>query len=306
MTTDVYTVTRIALPIVVIPALPPLFWAGNFVLGRAVRADIAPLALSFWRWVLALAILLPFAWPALRRDWPIIRQHSGILALLGVLGVANYNSLVYIGLQQTSATNAVLMVSTTPVLIVLTSFILLGQWVNRWQVLGIITSLLGVACIVLKGQWASLLTLSLNPGDVWVLSAGISWALYSVCLIRWRPAGLAMLSFLTSTVMVGVLVILPFYLWELSVKGGFALTPVTLGSIVYVALLPSIAAYIFWNRAVAELGANRCGQYLHLMPAFGTLLSWLLLDERMYAFHWLGIGLIALGIYFTTALGRRA
>ncbi|HXH02610.1 MAG TPA: DMT family transporter [Candidatus Competibacteraceae bacterium] len=285
---------------------PPLFWAGNFVLGRAVRADIPPFALSFWRWTVALIILLPFVLPHMRAQRTLLRAHFGRLLVLSVLGVASYNTLAYIGLQQTTATNAVLMVSTTPVLIVGVSFLLLRQTIHLWQGLGILVSLAGVAAIVLKGDLTSLLQQQLNPGDFWIFAAGVSWAGYSVLLVKWRPTGLHPLSFLGFTIAFGVLAILPLYLWDWLIRGhGFIPGPVTLGSIGYVAVFPSVLAYIFWNRAVTELGANRCGQFLHLMPAFGTVLSWLLLGERLYAYHWLGIGLIAAGIYLATMLGRR-
>jgi drug/metabolite transporter (DMT)-like permease len=137
-----------------------------------------------------------------------------------------------------------------------------------------------------------------------VLAAVLSWALYSVCL-RWRPAQIEPLVLLTATIAVGVVLLLPLYLWDLSRAGGFAVNATSLGAIGYVAVFPSVLAYIFWNRAVAELGANRTGQFMHLMPVFGTLLATLLLGERMRGFHLAGIGLIAAGIWLATVRVRQ-
>jgi len=276
-------------------SLASLFWSGNFVLGRALHETIPPIALSFWRWTVALLILLPFVFRALPAQAATIRHHWPILSLLGVLGVTNFNTFVYLGLQTTTATNAVLLVSTTPVMIVALSFLLLGQTVQLLQKIGILLSLVGVAVIVSAGDLASLASIALHPGDLWVMAAVASWALYSVCL-RWRPQALDPLVFLAATMMTGLVPLLPLYLWDLEQGGGFTLDLVAIGAIGYVALFPSVLAYIAWNRGVAELGANRTGQFLHLMPVFGTLLSIALLDERLQGFHLAGIGLIALGI----------
>lgn len=285
--------------------LTTLFWSGNFILGRAVRTVMPPLALSFWRWAVALLILAPFAWSGLRRQWPLLLGHWRSLTLLSILGVVNFNTLVYTGLQSTTALNAVMMVSTTPVFIVALSFLLLRQKVSRRQLVGIAVSLLGVVVIVTQGQPGVLLAQHLNPGDLWVLAAVVSWALYSVCL-KWRPAELHSLTFMTATVGIGLIFLLSLYGWDFVSRGSrFEANAVTLGAILYVALFASVLAYIFWNRAVAELGANRAGHFMHLMPAFGAVLSLLLLDERLYAFHVVGVALIAAGIYLATARRER-
>lgn len=276
-------------------SLAPLFWSGNFVLGRALHDVIPPIALSFWRWTVALLILLPFVLRALRGQADIIRRHWAILSLLGVLGVANFNTFVYLGLQTTTATNAVLLVSTTPVMIVVLSFLLLGQVVERAQKVGVLLSLVGVAVIVSAGDPASLASVALNTGDLWVMAAVASWALYSVCL-RWRPPGLDPLVFLAATMVTGLVPLLPLYLWDLEGGSRFTLDMAAIGAIGYVALFPSVLAYIFWNRGVEEFGANRTGQFLHLMPVFGTLLSTALLGEQLRFFHLAGIGLVASGI----------
>lgn len=285
-------------------ALPPLFWAGNFVLGRALHADIPPLALSFWRWALALLILLPFAYRGLRLQAELARRHWGWLSVLALLGVTSYNTFAYLGLQTTTATNGVLLASTTPVWIVLLSWLLLGQGVGVLQGLGLLLSLVGVLAIVSEGDAANLVAIRPNPGDLWILAASLDWALYSVCL-RWRPAGLDPLVFLTVTVALGCVPLAGLYAWELALGRGFVATPTNLAALAYVALFPSVLAYVIWNRSVARLGANRTGQYIHLMPLFGALLAIALLGERPGWFHGAGVVLIAGGIWLAAYGGRR-
>jgi drug/metabolite transporter (DMT)-like permease len=144
----------------------------------------------------------------------------------------------------------------------------------------------------------------MNRGDIWIMGAVLSWALYSVCL-RWRPPDLHPLEFLTVTICIGVFILAPLYSWDLRHSAAVQINAVTLSSIAYVAIFPSILAYVFWNRAVTELGANRAGQFLHLMPAFGTIESTLFLSEPLHTFHAVGISLILFGIYLTTRQYRR-
>ena len=279
--------------------LPPLFWAGNTVLGRAVSTDIPPIALSFWRWLLALLILLPFTWQTLRGTAPLLRRHWPILTILAVLGVTNFNTLLYIGLTATSATNAVLLGSATPLMILALSRVLFGQRVGRDQGIGMALSLAGVLLILIEGEPGRLATLRLNQGDLWVLAAGLDWALYSV-LLRRRPAALGALPFLTITVALGTLPLAGLYAWDLARGHRFAIDAANLAALGYVALFPSVLAYVIWNRAVHELGANRTGQYMHLMPVAGALLAVLLLGEQAHWYHALGFLAIGVGLWLAS------
>jgi drug/metabolite transporter (DMT)-like permease len=285
--------------------LPPLFWSGNFVLARALHASLPPVALSFWRWALALAILLPFGLRACVRQRALIARHWRLLAALALLGVTGYNTALYFGLQDTTASQAVLLSSATPVLIVVLSFVLLGVRLRRLALGGLGLSLAGVWLIISGGEPMTLLAASIGVGDAWVLLTTLDWALYSV-LLRLRPAELDPLALLTTTVAMGLPPIAALYAWELSTGVGFAPSPANLGTIAYVALFPSVLAYVIWNRAVAELGANRTGQYMHLLPVFGTVLGVLVLGETLAWFHWVGAAAIAGGIVMSAQREVRA
>jgi drug/metabolite transporter (DMT)-like permease len=283
------------LPVWLLPLLPPLFWAGNFVLARALHTEMPPVALSFWRWAFALALLLPFGGRALWQQRASWLPHWRLLTLLALLGVSTYNTLLYVGLRATTATNAVLLSSACPVFIVALSFLLLRERLRVAALFGLGVSLAGVALIVSAGEPARLGALALGTGDALVLLTALVWAMYSV-LLRLRPAGLDPLGFLTLLVAIGLIPLVPLYAWELSTGAGFSPSMAKLAAIGYVALFPSVLAYVLWNRAIAELGANRTGQYIHLLPVFGTALGVLVLGERLAWFHAAGAGLIGIGI----------
>lgn len=278
--------------------LATLFWSGNFVLGRAVRAEVPPIGLAFWRWAAGSILIIGFAWPHLKRDWPLILRHWKLVLLLALLGVTMFNTLVYTGLQFTTAINALLMQSTMPVLIVLMSYLLFRETVTPLQIIGILLSLVGVLAIVGQGDVGVLLGLSLNIGDLLVFIAVAGYAAYSA-LLRRRPP-LHPLSLIAATFIAGSVALLPFYLWEHASGRTVSLDGVTLLTIAYVAIFPSILAYLCFNRGVELAGANRAGLFIHLMPVFGSIMAILFLGERFQWFHGFGILLILLGIVLAT------
>jgi drug/metabolite transporter (DMT)-like permease len=279
--------------------LTALFWAGNFVLGRAMKGSIPPISLAFWRWALAFLVLLPFSFTHIRVQWPLLRQNIGLLTVYGLLGVSCFNTFVYIGLHSTTATNALLLNSVIPILIVLLSRFLDATPISRRQALGIVISLSGVLAIICRGNPDVILTLQFNRGDIWILLAVICWAFYTF-LLRQRPAGLHPLSFLTTLIAIGLLPLSVLYAWEFSQGARFALDPANVASILYVALFPSVLAFIFWNQAVREVGPGRAGLFLYLMPVFGAILSAVFLGETIRSFHLVGMALIFIGIHLTT------
>jgi drug/metabolite transporter (DMT)-like permease len=275
-------------------AFTALCWSGNFIVGRAVHMSVPPVALAFWRWSGAFLLVIGFALPHLRRDWPRLMRHWRRLLVLSALGVAAFNTGVYLGLQTTTALNALLLQSAMPVLILLASFALFRERTGPVQLGGVALSLAGVAVIVGQGAPAAPAGLALNPGDAWVLAAVAAYAVYSA-LLRRRP-DVHPLSFLAATFALGSLMLLPFHLAEHLGGRPAALDAPTLLAIGYVALFPSVLAYACWNRGVELIGANRAGPFVHLMPAFGSVLAVLLLGEAFRLFHALGIALIGAGI----------
>jgi drug/metabolite transporter (DMT)-like permease len=287
----------------VLMLLPILFWAGNAIIGRASVGEIPPFALSFWRWVVALVILLPFGLPRVMAQRARIRRRLGLLVVLAVTSVAAYNTLLYLALQTTSAINAILLAAAMPIMIVVLSWLWLGEAIGWKRGVGVLVSLAGVLAVVARGDMAVLAALQLQTGDAWMLMAVLSWAVYSV-LLRRHPAGLDPVALLTVLVALGVPCILPFYLWELSQGQVWQPTAETLAIIAYVGIFPSVLAYYFWNEGVAALGANTAGQYTYLMPVFTAILAVIFLDESFRWFHAAGLGLIFFGIWLATPRPR--
>lgn len=275
--------------------LTTLFWAGNFNVGRAIAGEVPPLGLSFWRWLLAFAILLPFAYQAMKQQWGLMRQHLPLVLLLSLLGVSAFNSFVYLGLQTTTATNGVLMQSICPVLIILLSTLLFGDKATGQQWLGVLVSLAGAAVILVRGDIAVLLTLDFVRGDMWVLSAVISWSIYTV-LLRKLPPALKGMPILGYSMLFGLLFILPFYLMETWSGRPMPLSVTSVSGVAYVAIFASLLAFLFWNNAAGRLGANRTGQFIHLIPAFGLSIATWILGEQLKGYHYLGIILVACGL----------
>ena len=282
-------------------SLTVLFWSGNWVIGRAFVSDgqIPPIALAWWRWTIAVAIMLPFALPQIRRHWALIWRHRNILFLFAMLGMGFHNLLTYVGLQFTTATNGVMLNSATPVLIILIGVTFFRQRVTAMQLLGVAISIAGVLAILSKGHPETLLTFQVNRGDLIVLASMLLWALYTLTL-KWRPVGIPGLAFLAVCGAIGLLAMTPAYLWEMSSGKSIQWSWGAVAVILYLGLFPSVIGYVFWNRAVQEVGANVAGLFMHLMPVFGSVLAWLFLDERLRWFHLLGIGFIFAGIYLTT------
>ena len=282
--------------------LANLFWAGNWIVSRAFRGELPPVALSFWRWMVALLCLLTISLPHVRRDWPQLRAAWRWLLFFGALGTGGYNLLVYGGLQHTTAVNGTLLNSFIPIMIVLISWALLGRRLHGRETAGILISLCGVVAIVAHGELQRLRDLELNVGDIWILASVLTWSAYTLLLSRRPPVH--PLAFLTAISVTGLICLFPFYVWEMAQGRHVIPTPGAIGAIVYTGVFPAFFGYILWNRGVAEVGPARAGLFMHLVPAFAIVLSIILLDERPASYHAVGIGLILAGIWLTTRPAR--
>ncbi len=279
-----------------------LFWAGNAIVGRAARDLVPPIALSFWRWALALLLLLPIAWPYLKRDREKLLKHWKSVLLLGGLGVGSFNSLLYSSLQHTTAINALLIQASQPALILALGALAFHDPTTRAQIGGVLLSVAGALTIVSAGDPHILLNLRLNIGDALVAIAAMMWAFYSV-LLRKRP-DVHPLSFLAASIIAGVSVIFPFYIAEIWAGQRIVAAPESWAAIAYVAVFPSLISYLLFNRGVELIGSARAGQFLNLMPAMGAIMSIVILGESFHAFHAVGIFLIGAGIGLATWKGR--
>jgi drug/metabolite transporter (DMT)-like permease len=259
---------------------------------------LPPVALSFWRWVVAVLCLLPLALPHVRRDWPQLRAAWPWLLLFGALGTGGYNVLVYGGLQYTTAINGMLLNSFVPIMIVLISWLMLGKRLHGREAAGIVVSFVGVLSIVAHGEAQRLRELTLNIGDFWILASVLAWSAYTLLLSKRPPVH--PLAFLAAISVTGLIFLFPFYAWEMAQGRHLIATPGSIAGIVYTGVGPAVLGYILWNRGVAEVGAARAGLFMHLVPAFGIVLSMIFLDEEPALYHAIGNGLIFAGIGLNT------
>jgi len=227
------------------------------------------------------------------------------MVTLSLLGISGYNSFVYLGLQTTTATNALLINSSVPIMIILLAAGILKHKISLFQIIGIGLSTLGVIFLILQGDFTKISSMSFNPGDIWIVIAGLSWALYSV-LMKYKPKELRALEFLSAIVFLGSIVLLGIYLYSgYGFSSGITVVSNNYWVILYLVIFPSILSYIFWHKGIDEIGADKTGQFTHLMPIFGSILAFIFLNETLELFHFMGMALIGFGIYLSLFLKKK-
>ena len=282
-------------------SLTSLFWAGNIVLARHVAGHVPPLTLSCIRWIGTFFILLPFAWPHLKRDWPVLRAHLPMMLFLSLVGFAYNNAISYWALQYTEALNALLIQSAGPLFVALWSLALFGIRLTGAQLAGITISLAGVLTIILRGDWSALASISFNRGDLMFASSLVSFGLYSALIPR-RPVTHA-LSLISFTTCCGALMLVPFAIWEFSTGATLKFDLVSMATLGYAVIFPSTLAYLFFNRGLALIGPNRAAPFFHLVPVFGSAMAILLLGEQLRLFHLAGYALVLAGVVIASRRG---
>ena len=277
--------------------VPPLMWASNAIVGRMAAGTIPPLTLNFLRWVVALAVLLPFIFAQLKVDWSLGRQHWKLFAATGFLSTTCYNALQYLALITSSPINIALITAAGPIFTLLVGRAFFSAHIGRAAALGAVLSILGVAWVLLRGEIQNLTHVAFVSGDLFMLFAIGLWSVYT-WLLRERPRAMSGYSVLALQMIWGLAFAVPMVLAEV-LWGGYP--PVqwdahALGMVVYVALGPALLAYICWQRAVALTGSQLPMFFLNLTPVFAAILAVLLLGEFPKSYHYIGLALIVLGI----------
>lgn len=277
-------------------------WAGNIVLGRAVRAEIPPFGMAFWRWAIACAVASPFLLPAVIRNAAVMRREWRLIAGLALLGMTLFHTLLYLAVHTTTAINATLILSISPLLIPVASQLILGRAQSWRELVGAALSGVGVVIIVARGDPEVLAQLAFTRGDLMMLGATAAWTLYSVILKR-KPADLEPGALLGACMALAAVLLLPLYLWESAQGRVVPWTPSSLAVFAYLALGPSLLAYYCYNRGVADVGPVQAGFSINLIPVFATLLALVFLKEQLHWFHGVGILLIGGGAWWAATQG---
>ncbi len=282
-----------------------LIWSVNWVLGRAVRDDIPPVALTFGRWAISAICLAPLAIPRLKGKKAVLKRHAWLIAALGFLGVGFFQAVVYTGLRYTGTINAVLVNSVAPMFIIAIAWIIDGDRVSPRQLLGMAISFCGIVIIITRGEAKQLLHLYFNIGDLIIFFAMPAWGLYCV-LLRRVPKSLDTLGLLFAINIAGLAMIAPAAAVEAVFFATPRWTPLSLAAVLYIGLFASFLAYICWNRGVELVGPNRAGFTTHLLPAFATVLAVVFLHEELHPYHVAGIAVVLFGVYLATSARHKA
>tara|TARA_B110000438_G_scaffold25234_1_gene23597 strand:+ start:404 stop:1303 length:900 start_codon:yes stop_codon:yes gene_type:complete len=280
--------------------LATLFWSGNFIVGKVASFyEIPPFTLNFYRWTFAWLILAPFTLKEIIQKKNYILQNIKLILILGITSITIFNSIVYYSLNFTQVISGVLMISTIPVMIIFFSWVFKIEKTNIYQILGVIFSLLGVVVILAKADFNKLINLNFNKGDLWMVIAMLSWAVYSA-LLKKKKFELSQASLLEVIISAGLILLLPAYLVEMAL--GFKVNinlPFVL-TLSYVVLFPGLASFICWIKGIAIIGPNRSGIFLHLMPIFSTVLAIIVFKEKFMTYHLFGAILIIMGIFLSS------
>lgn len=292
------------LPPQLLLVLATILWGGNFVIGRAVAGDIPPITLAFLRWCIAFIVFLPIVYQRTKRELPLIKKHWPIVLTMAITGVVCFNTLVYIGLYDTTSINASLMNSSTPIIIYILSFIFLKERLSKYQLLGTTLSLIGVLFILTKGSLDTLLAFTFNKGDLIVLIAVCCWAIYSL-LVKQYASKLPGYSTFLVTIFLGILILLPFTIHELQTTSiEIIWSASTISAIFYVGIAASIIAFLSWNNGVMALGANKASIYLNFIPLFATIFAVIFLDEELLLAQLIGGFAVICGVLLTNMKKR--
>ncbi len=288
-------------------ALCVLFWSANFIIGRYIGSDVEPLELAFFRWIFVVILLIPsFFIIDIKKVISIFKKNFILLSFLSLLGITLFNTLLYIALQTTTATNALLINSIVPILILVLSFFILKTRISKMQTFGILLSTFGVVFLVLKGNILNIFTIEFTTGDMWVLSSSLAWATYSV-VVKFKPKELTHLELFVTVVYVGTfLFLIPWYLYQgYTLEREVNILKNNWHFFVYVSVFPSLLSYYFWHNGIHRIGAEKTGQFTHLMPIFGSIQAFLFLGETLKYYHIIGAIFIAIGIYLSLFIKKK-
>ncbi|MFZ4651650.1 MAG: DMT family transporter [Rubrivivax sp.] len=279
----------------------PALWSSNYLIARAAEGVIAPHLLALGRWVLAIALLLPFTWKALASPAgrAALRAERRQLLVLGALGMWVCGAFVYQGGQTTTSINIALLYAATPIAIVWVGARLLGERLSRARQAGVALALAGVLFVIARGNPANLLAVRFTVGDGWIVVAAVCWAAYSVLLKHWSSA-LGPLPRLVAIASAGVLVLLPFTLLEAWLAPSPSLGWQAAGLVVAAALLPGVISYGAYSYMQRELGASRTALIMYLAPLYAALGAWVMFGEPPRWYHGVGALLILPSIWLAT------
>jgi len=270
-------------------------WSGNFIIARGLSDGIPPISLAFWRWVVAVIVFLPFALRPLIVEWGILKKNILYLSITALLGITIFNTLIYFAGHTTTAINLSLISITFPVFIVILSRIFFRKPITLNKGIGIILVATGVVLLITKGNISRLLNISFAIGDVWMLAAALTFAIYSI-LLKHKPKMLSIWAFQLSTFILGLIFLFPFFIWEYVTTPPVEFDTKIVSSILYVGIFASLSAFVLWNKAIMAVGPSKAGMIYYILPLLNGLLAYIFLKENISIIHFYSVLLIISGI----------
>jgi len=270
-------------------------WSGNFIIARGLSDGIPPISLAFWIWVVAVIVFLPFALRPLIVEWGILKKNILYLSITALLGITIFNTLIYFAGHTTTAINLSLISITFPVFIVILSRIFFREPIILNKGIGIILVATGVVLLITKGNISRLLNISFAIGDVWMLAAALTFAIYSI-LLKHKPKMLSIWAFQLSTFILGLIFLFPFFIWEYVTTPPVEFDTKIVSSILYVGIFASLSAFVLWNKAIMAVGPSKAGMIYYTLPLFNGLLAYIFLKENISIIHFYSVLLIISGI----------
>jgi drug/metabolite transporter (DMT)-like permease len=283
----------------------PLFFSSNLVIGRGAIGAVEPAALAFWRWFLAFVILLPFTAAGLWHHRMALIALGWRLWFAGLLGMVICGVGIYMALNHTTATNATLIYTTSPVIIIALEALFRGIRPTIRQLFGMGLAFTGVAIIVLRGDVDRLMALEFNVGDLGIALGAIAWAIYSVMLRRDEFSRLPTLVSFAAIAATGAILLVPMMLFEAIQTGQFPQGRQAWASIFGVALISSVLAFSCFQYGIKIMGPSVASAFMYLLPVYGVGLAVVFLDERLEPYHWAGFACVAAGLILSTFTGFR-
>ncbi|WP_017728757.1 DMT family transporter [Halalkalibacterium ligniniphilum] len=277
------------------------FWGGNAVVGRYLAPEFSPVTISFLRILLSVLIILPFIFEPLKKEWGQVKKHLPLFFWFALTGVIGYNFMSYWALSYTSAINVAILNSLSPIFIMFLSFVIIKEVPKGRIIFAVIVSMLGVVWVMFDGSIVRLLAVQWNFGDVVMLGGVLSWAVYSILLMR-KKLNVHPIALFGYSSIIAVFLLIPFTVYEwVKYENVFAVaTHLHWAGLLYLGVFPSIFSFLFWNRSVYLIGASRCSVYMNLTPVFAAILGVFLINENLTFAQGIGGVLIFVGIFIAT------
>ena len=272
-----------------------IIWSGNYIIARGLSESIPPISLAFWRWFVAVVVLFPFGIRSLISQWPVIKDNLGYLASTALIGVTVFNTLIYVAGHTTTAINLSLIAITSPIFILILSQIVYGEMITLKKTAGMVITITGLLLLISNGSLSTLLHIRFVPGDLLMLLASFTFAVYSI-LVKRKPVQLSMNAFLLSTFIFGLISLLPFYIWERAIYGVGDFNHTAILSILYVGIFASLAAFFMWNKAILSIGPAKTAVVYYTLPIYSGITAALFLNENISIVHIFSMLLIVSGI----------